>query len=178
MANLHVNFMFGTREKFNALAVKDADTLYFVEGLLYKGNVLYGGAHELVTAYPATGKQGVLYCNTTDLSVKIWTGSAYHTVVPPIVTAINGSVTNAQLAGAKAIKDYVDNLVTGGLGGLGALAAKDKVAEADLDTTLAGKINAKAETSDVTALSGKVTTLIGADTGKSARTIANEELAA
>lgn len=62
--------------------------------------------------------------------------------------------------------------------GLAALAYKANVSEADLNTALKAVIDAKAETSDVTALSGKVTTLIGSDTNKSVRTIANEELAA
>lgn len=45
-------------------------------------------------------------------------------------------------------------------------------------TALQDTLDTKAAASDVTALSGKVTTLIGTDTGKSVRTIANEELAA
>lgn len=73
------------------------------------------------------------------------------------------------------VKDYVDtkiaDVVAGSIEGLGDLASKDKVAEVDLDTTLAQKINAKAEKADVD-------TLIGSDAGKSVRTIANEELAA
>lgn len=73
------------------------------------------------------------------------------------------------------VKDYVDtkiaDVVAGSIEGLGDLASKDKVAEADLDTTLAHKINAKAEQTTVD-------TLIGADRDKSIRTIANEELAA
>lgn len=73
------------------------------------------------------------------------------------------------------VKDYVDtkiaDVVAGSIEGLGDLASKDKVAEADLDTTLAQKINAKAEQTTVD-------TLIGADRDKSIRTIANEELAA
>ena len=138
------------------------------------------------------------------------------------------------------VKDYVDDkvadVVAGSISGLGDLASKDKVAEADLDTTLAAKLNGKADigtdsdassvdsvkgakkytdekvaaveakigtvtegktvvqmiseaqeaaTYDDTELSGRVTavegevdTLIGTDTGKSVRTIANEELAA
>ena len=145
------------------------------------------------------------------------------------------------------VKDYVDtkiaDVVAGSIEGLGALASKDKVAESDLEATLATKINGKAnvgtadDTSDmdtlkgakkyadekaaavqtevdaleakvgtvpesktvvqmieeaqeaatyddtelagrVTAVEGKVDTLVGADTGKSVRTIANEELAA
>ena len=43
---------------------------------------------------------------------------------------------------------------------------------------LQSALDAKATASDVTALNGKVTTLIGSDASKSVRTIANEELAA
>ena len=45
------------------------------------------------------------------------------------------------------VKDYVDTqigMITGTVEGLGDLASKDKVAETDLDTTLAAKINGKA----------------------------------
>lgn len=68
---------------------------------------------------------------------------------------------------------------------LGALAKKDKIAYADLESALATLIDGKAEATAlnelaerVTAEEGKVATLIGADTGKSVRKIANEELAA
>ena len=61
--------------------------------------------------------------------------------------------------------------------GLAALAYKANVSEADLDAALKAVIDAKAAKADLDAVSGKVTTLIGEDTGKSARTIANEELA-
>lgn len=43
----------------------------------------------------------------------------------------------------------------------GALATKDQVAEGDLESTLAAKINAKADTSALTALQGEVDTLEG-----------------
>lgn len=61
--------------------------------------------------------------------------------------------------------------------GLAALAFKAQVSESDLDAALKTVIDAKASGADVTALSGKVTALIGDDANKSARTIANEELA-
>lgn len=55
--------------------------------------------------------------------------------------------------------------------GLAALAYKAQVSESDLDTALKAVIDSKA--------SGEtVATLVGTDTGKSVRTIANEELAA
>ena len=55
--------------------------------------------------------------------------------------------------------------------GLAALAYKAQVSETDLDTALKAVLDAKASGADVA-------TLIGTDTGKSVRTIANEELAA
>ena len=54
--------------------------------------------------------------------------------------------------------------------GLAALAYKAQVSEADLDAALRAVLNGKASATDLA-------TLVGSDTGKSARTIANEELA-
>lgn len=54
--------------------------------------------------------------------------------------------------------------------GLAALAYKAQVSESDLDAALKAVLDAKASGADLA-------TLIGEDTGKSARTIANEELA-
>lgn len=86
---------------------------------------------------------------------------------------------------------------------LGALAKKDKIAYADLESALAALIDGKAEASALTdeiarakaaeeanaaaiegvagrmtTAEGKIDTMVGSDTGKSIRTIANEELAA
>lgn len=55
--------------------------------------------------------------------------------------------------------------------GLAALAYKAQISEADLDTALKAVLDGKASGADLA-------TLIGTDAGKSARTIANEELAA
>lgn len=64
--------------------------------------------------------------------------------------------------------------------GLAALAYKAEVSAEDLSDALSAVIAAKAEASDLTTLSGKVTTLIGNVTGddaKSVRTISAEEVA-
>ena len=61
--------------------------------------------------------------------------------------------------------------------GLAALAYKSEVTEAELSAALKDAIDAKAAQTDVDALSEQITTLVGDDAGKSARTIANEELA-
>lgn len=58
----------------------------------------------------------------------------------------------------------------------GDLATKDTVAKTDLDSELSDEISAA--TSDIADIESDVETLIGSDTSKSVRTIANEELAA
>ena len=68
--------------------------------------------------------------------------------------------------------------VAGDVANLGALASKNEVSEAELEATLKTKIDGKANQTDLDTANGKLTTLIGTDAGKSARTIANEELAA
>ncbi len=61
--------------------------------------------------------------------------------------------------------------------GLAALAYKAEISEAELSAALKAAINAKAEQAAVDSLGNTLYTLIGDDTGKSARAIANEELA-
>lgn len=61
--------------------------------------------------------------------------------------------------------------------GLAALAYKSEVSEDDLATALKALIDGKAAQTDLNALSGKVTTLIGSDADKSSRAIAAEEVA-
>lgn len=104
----NVQFKFGTKAKYDAITTKDSNTLYFLDnGQLYKGNKLYGGTYQEVASFPSTGVQGVLYINSTDLSVKFWNGTAYKTVVPPIVKAIDSTSTDGQLATAKAVYQAV-----------------------------------------------------------------------
>lgn len=101
--------------------------------------------------------------------------------IEALLTAIGENADNSTVPTSKAVKDYTDAKVAevaGIVDSLGALAKKDEVSETELGATLKAKINGKAEQTDLDAANGKLTTLIGADAGKSARTIANEELAA
>ncbi len=70
-----------------------------------------------------------------------------------------------------AYKEYFQRNMKKIIAKFGDVALLDKIAESNLASALATKINGKAD-------STAVTTLIGSDTGKSVRTIANEELAA
>lgn len=104
-----------------------------------------------------------------------------------IITDIMVKTTAAQvyMDDTTTLASYVDTLAAQAdldalqqtVEALGALAQKDKISESDLDEALAALIGSKAAQSDLDALAGRVTTLIGEDAGKSARTIANEELA-
>lgn len=79
--------------------------------------------------------------------------------------AIAEKAVDILIATGKANGTLAVNGVDVAIKGLAALAYKAQVSQADLDAALQ-------------AVLGNITTLVGADTGKSARTIANEELAA
>ena len=134
---------------------------------VYFGQNLYTEPVRFVTERETTPAQGVLNILPSGLG-EVYDGSAWKTVIKPTVTKIEAGVTDEQVATAKAVKDYVDNLVTGGIGALGALAKKDEVTETELGDDLKKKINDAA---------AQASTLVGEDASKSARVIAAEEVA-
>ena len=134
---------------------------------VYFGQNLYTEPVRFVPKRETAPAQGVLYILPSGLG-EVYDGSAWETVIKPTVTKIEAGVTDEQIATAKAVKDYVDNLVTGGIGALGALAKKDEVTETELGDALKKKINDAA---------AQASTLVGEDASKSARAIAAEEVA-
>ncbi len=172
----------GNRE--NLPAVREANSYYMCEDTreLFFGAGLYTEAHRFYTGEkPKAPAQGVLYVNEDTGSGDVWNGTEWKTVIKPIATVIDENADHSTIPTTKAAKDYVDkkvaDVVAGEVGTLGDLASKDKVTEDELATGLKDKINAKAEQADLDAANTKLTTLIGDDANKSARTIANEELA-
>lgn len=175
---------------------------------LYFGANLYTEAVRLYTTdKPVSPAQGVLYINTVTGAGDVWNGTSWSNVIKGYATTIAEGADDTTVPTTKATKDYIDqkvsDVVAGSIDGLGALASKDEVAETDLAAALAQKLNGKADqtaleaeiarataaegqnATDIDALEGRmdaaegqITTLVGADTGKSVRTIANEELAA
>lgn len=103
----------------------------------------------------------------TDLMVKTTTDNVY----------VDGTTTLASYLNTLAAKSDVETLQQA-VDTLGALAQKDTVSQEDLDEALAALIDSKADASALEEVAGKVNTLIGDDSGKSVRAIANEELAA
>ena len=110
MAN--VKFLTGTYSQYSALAVKDANTLYFVDGQLFKGSVSYSDQIAVVSALPDTLVAGKVYVNTTDKSVTYYDGTNSTVVVPATVGIIGDSTPDTDLANVKAIKDFVTAEIT------------------------------------------------------------------
>lgn len=120
-----VKFIATDLAKYNSLAVKDPNTLYFIgNGVnqIFKGDQCFsGGVYKTVDAFPATdtAKQNVLYVHKTTGEVRFYDGSAFQTVVLPKATTISDASTAAELATAKSVADYVKttvaNLNTGAL---------------------------------------------------------------
>ena len=105
MAN--VKFLSGTYAQYSALPVKDANTLYFIDGQIFKGDVSYSDQIVVVAALPDTLTAGKVYVNTTDKSVTYYDGATSTVIVPATVGAIGDSTPDIDLANVKAIKDFV-----------------------------------------------------------------------
>lgn len=105
MAN--VKFLSGTYAQYSALPVKDANTLYFIDGQIFKGDVSYSDQIVVVAALPDTLVAGKIYVNTTDKSVTYYDGATSTVIVPATVGAIGDSTPDTDLANVKAIKDFV-----------------------------------------------------------------------
>lgn len=167
-------------------AVRDADSFYLTDDTreLYFGDKKYTEGVRLYTnavGKPATPAEGVLYVNTDTGVGEVYNGSVWTVVIKGYATSIGAGADDTTVPTSKAVKDYTDAKVAevaGDVAKLGALASKNEVSEAELEATLKTKIDGKANQADLDTANGKLTTLIGTDAGKSARTIANEELAA
>ena len=106
MAN--VKFLSGSYAQYSSLAVKDPNTLYFVDGgQLFKGDISYTDQIVVVSALPDTLVAGKVYVNTTDKSVTYYDGTTSTVVVPATVGTIGDSTPDTDLANVKAIKDFV-----------------------------------------------------------------------
>lgn len=164
-----------TREENAFYLCVDTHELFFGADLYTKPVRFYTGDK------PTAPAQGVLYINQNTGAGDVWNGTAWVNVIKAYTTTIDENADHTTVPTTKAAKDYIDqkvaDVVAGEVGTLGALASKDKVSEDELVDALKTKLNGKADQTDLDATDGKVNTLIGTDTGKSARTIANEELA-
>lgn len=111
-----VKFVVTDAAKYAALQAKDEGTLYFLSDTrqILRGSTPYGGGiYKAVASFPATdaAERNVLYVNTNTGAVKFFDGNAFVDVVLPKTTSLSASSTNAQLATAKSVVDYVTSTV-------------------------------------------------------------------
>lgn len=107
MAN--VNFRFGTYEQYKAVASKDTNTLYFADGVIYKGDAPYSQKVEMVSAFPETANaaQGVLYVNSSTYEAKFFNGTDFTTVFVGTVGNMDDAGNDAKVVTQAAVKAYV-----------------------------------------------------------------------
>lgn len=98
-----------TRAQYEGLGTKKDDEFYYIsdEGILFLGEVCYGRKFSVVSEFPTSGSAGVVYIDQMTFEVRIWSNGAWSTVGLPKSDAVNASSTNAQLATAKAVYDFV-----------------------------------------------------------------------
>lgn len=138
-----VQFYTGTAAEFS-VATKDDNTLYFITDshMLYKGETPYGGVQVLTVAdFPTTDiETNAIYVNTTTGQVQFYNGIAYTELVKPITKTLANTSTDAELATAKAIYDFIKaEIAKVDASGIGASisAVEDRVT--DLETAIADK---------------------------------------
>ena len=80
-----VLFKSGTYAQYVGLEAKDDNTIYFIDGQIFKGNVAYTDQVVVVSALPSTLVAGKVYVNTTDKSVTYYDGATSTVVIPETV---------------------------------------------------------------------------------------------
>lgn len=105
MAN--VKFLTGSYAQYVNLTQKSDDTLYFIDGQIFKGSVSYSDQIVVVPALPSTLAAGKVYVNTADKSVTYYDGTTSTVIIPETVGSIGDATPDTNLANVKAIKDFV-----------------------------------------------------------------------
>lgn len=97
-----IKFAYLSKAKYDLITTKDASTLYYLSDTLevYKGTDLYNGGVKLVTDFPTTPAQGVIYVSTTTGEGKVHNGTAWTQVIRPVDTTVTSGSTNLVTSGA------------------------------------------------------------------------------
>ena len=108
-----INFKFGTLAKYNAIAAKDNDTLYFADGQIFKGDKVYSQKVVKVSTLPEAPSQGIIYV-LDDFSAKIYTGTDYVDIaVGTVGEIVDGTDNDAKVVTQAAVKAYITKKVAG-----------------------------------------------------------------
>lgn len=108
-----INFKFGTLAKYNAIAAKDNDTLYFADGQIFKGDKVYSQKVVKVSVLPEAPSQGIIYV-LDDFSAKIYTGTDYvDLAVGTVGTIGDGTENDDKVVTQAAVKAFVSKKMAG-----------------------------------------------------------------
>lgn len=108
-----INFKFGTLAKYNAIAAKDNDTLYFADGQIFKGDKVYSQKVVKVSTLPEAPSQGIIYV-LDDFSAKIYTGTDYvDLAVGTVGTIGDGTESDDKVVTQAAVKAFVSKKMAG-----------------------------------------------------------------
>lgn len=98
-------------EKYNALVMKDASALYFLDdGSLYKGSLLMTNI-KFVHGFPSSPSVDTLYIDAMSGMTKYYTGEEYIDITKQIVESINNTNTHQQIPTAQAVREYADSKI-------------------------------------------------------------------
>ncbi len=115
MANKLLKWVTGSSTAFAALQSKDEHTLYFIQntGEIYKGDKPFTEAVIFVDGdFPTKGAVGKVYIKESNLEGKVWNGTTWKTIIQPIATTLDDSVTENKTVSGEAIKAYVNSKFT------------------------------------------------------------------
>lgn len=112
------HYIFGTLSQFEALKTAgnvNPSDLYFITDnkQIYVGEDLYTGQVEFVSIFPDAPSQGIIYVNPTTHETKMWDGTKWQVIVPPISETLDQATVDTNLVTAKAIRDYVGEIRDG-----------------------------------------------------------------
>lgn len=120
--SMMVKWCLTTSAYYNSLETKEPNFLYFLDDTkeIYRGDVEYTSAVNIVDEYPQLAAKGKLYVLSSTLETKMWNGTEWKTVAPGVSTVLtdddvqNGTVTGEAVKAyvGQKIRDIVSGMVT------------------------------------------------------------------
>lgn len=109
---MNVQFYYGTKAAYDALATKDASSLYFLTDVLQlkRGTEDYSKDLAFVDALPETGAlQGRIYFRSSDATLWSYNGTKFVQLTREVISAIPDTIadTDFTMPSTKAVADYV-----------------------------------------------------------------------
>lgn len=127
--SMMVKWCLTTSAYYNSLETKEPNFLYFLDDTkeIYRGDVEYTNAVNIVDEYPELAAKGKLYVLSSTLESKIWTGTEWKTVSPGVSTVLTDEdVVNGTVTG-EAVKAYVGQKVRDIVAGMTTELDTDKI---------------------------------------------------